>query len=181
MKELQRNAISFSAARLAPAGDGAGAGTGGTEPVIKLSGSFKPAGAGAGAPKDDRFSLPGSSNALVRPGQEGGPETAGRGVEGGREDGGTVIHPPGQRFACPPTPHTQVRPQEPDMPLPPPPRPGGGGAAGAAAAAGGSGGGAGASGAGGEAGGKSAADREGEAMQEEDDDDLGIPDEQTIL
>ncbi|KAG2423252.1 hypothetical protein HYH02_015353 [Chlamydomonas schloesseri] len=65
MKELQRNAISFSAARLAaPAADAGGAGTGGGgEPVIKLSGSFKP----AGAPKDDRFSLPGGSNALVKP------------------------------------------------------------------------------------------------------------------
>ncbi|GFR43326.1 hypothetical protein Agub_g4396, partial [Astrephomene gubernaculifera] len=69
LRELQRNAISFSAARLggpAEEGGGAGAGGGGSEPVIKLSGSFKP----AGAPKDDRFSLPGSSIALVKPAEE---------------------------------------------------------------------------------------------------------------
>ncbi|EFJ52932.1 hypothetical protein VOLCADRAFT_86421 [Volvox carteri f. nagariensis] len=70
LKDLQRNAISFSAARLA-AGNGSGSGSGGgaaaegaagpAEPVIKLSGSFKR----TGAAKDDRFSLPGSSIALV--------------------------------------------------------------------------------------------------------------------
>ncbi|GIM09411.1 hypothetical protein Vretimale_13260 [Volvox reticuliferus] len=75
LKELQQNAISFSAARFAAGGGGGGGGPGGggpaegaggtgsSEPAIKLSGSFKR----AGAAKDDRFSLPGSSIALVRP------------------------------------------------------------------------------------------------------------------
>ncbi|KXZ48179.1 hypothetical protein GPECTOR_30g275 [Gonium pectorale] len=75
MKELQRNAISFSAVRLTGGADGGGGaaagggggGGGGTEPLIKLSGSFKPAGGTGGQPKDDRFSFPGSSIALVKP------------------------------------------------------------------------------------------------------------------
>lgn len=96
LKELQRNAISFNAAKLAPPaeseegsgpGGGGGGSGGGGEPLIKLSGSFKP----AGAPKDDRFTM-GSSTALVSAecmgvsGGEGSVWTDGSGGEGYSRD-----------------------------------------------------------------------------------------------
>ncbi|KAG2502106.1 hypothetical protein HYH03_000598 [Edaphochlamys debaryana] len=124
LKELQRNAISFSTAKLSGPAEGAGAGGSGAEPVIKLSGSFKR----AGAPKDDRFTMKEGPNALVQ--QEG---------------------------------------QE-SMPLPPPPRPGAG-----AGPADGKAAGAPRPGAEGGAGPTDA------AAADDEDDDMGIPDEQTIL
>lgn len=58
LKELQKNALSFSSKA---AGAGGGGGGGGSEPLIKLSGSFK-----ASFSKDDRFELT-SSTAMVGP------------------------------------------------------------------------------------------------------------------